>query len=283
MEILQKFRQSALAWFMSHGPRIVIIMLAAYLLYRFSFVFIERFIRQAVKSNHFLTKEAEKKREDTLIGAFDGTTKVLIWVITVIMILSEGGINVGPILAAAGVAGLALGFGAQYLIKDVISGLFIILENQYRVGDVVCLNGDCGVVENITLRMTVLRDMDGTVHHVSNGEVKNASNMSKYFSRVNINVGISYNENLEKVISVVNAVGKQLAEDPEWAPHIIKPMEFLRIDDFADSAVIIKILGETKPLKQWDVAGEFRKRLKMAFDKDGIEFPFPQTVVHIEK
>lgn len=196
------------------------------------------------------------------------------------MILQEAGIAIGPLLAAAGIAGLAFGFGGQYLIRDLISGLFIIMENQYRIGDVVCFDGTCGLVEDISMRMTTLRDLDGVVHHVPHGEVKKVSNLSKKFSRVNLNIGISYNSSLEKVITVVNKVGRELADDPKWKEHILKAPQFLRVDDFGDSAIIIKILGETKPIKQWEVAGEFRKRLKLAFDREGIEIPFPQRVVH---
>ena len=138
------------------------------------------------------------------------------------MILSEIGIAIGPLMAAAGIAGLAFGFGGQYLIRDIISGLFITIENQYRVNDVVCFDGTCGLVEDITLRMTTLRDLDGTVHHVPHGEIKKVSNLSKYFSRVNLDIGIAYDSNLEKVISVINQVGNELAQDPEWKDKIIK-------------------------------------------------------------
>ena len=175
------------------------------------------------------------------------------------------------------------GFGAQFLIRDVIAGMFLILENQYRVGDVVKVGGVSGMVEEITLRKTTLRDLDGIVHHVPNGEIKDASNYSKTFSRVNLDVGVSYSSDIEKVIKVVNMVGKDLAENPEWKGKIIKAPQFLRVDDFADSAVVIKILGDTQPLKQWEVTGELRKRLKIAFDKNGIEIPFPQRVVHTKK
>lgn len=240
----------------------------------------ERTIRKILISNNFLSPEAEKKREDTLVSVINGALGVLIWVTAGLMILSELGIAIGPLLAAAGIAGLAIGFGGQYLIRDLISGLFIILENQYRVGDVACFDGTCGLVESITLRMTTLRDLDGTVHHIPHGEVKKVSNLTKYFSRVDLNVGVSYNSDLEKVIRVVNKVGEDISKDPNWKDAVITPPKFLRVDDFADSAIVIKILGDTKPIKQWDVAGELRKRLKIAFDKEGIEIPFPQRVVH---
>lgn len=279
-QVLQGIIQSVTPWLVDHGIQIVAIAVIAHLVRRFSHIFIERFVRKAVITNHFLSKEAEQKREDTLIRIFTTSLGLLIWIIALLMILQEMGIAIAPLLAAAGIAGLAFGFGGQYLIRDLISGLFIILENQYRIGDVVCFDGTCGLVEDISMRMTTLRDLDGTVHHVPHGEIKKVSNLSKDFSRVHINVGVSYTADLEQVIAVVNRVGQELATDSFWREHIVKPPQFLRVEDFGDSAVIVKILGDTKPLKQWDVTGEFRKRLKIAFDKEGIEIPFPQRVVH---
>ncbi|MFH1866903.1 MAG: mechanosensitive ion channel family protein [Patescibacteria group bacterium] len=270
-------------WFVLHGFKILGIIIVVYLVNKFGEIIIERTVRRLIVADHFLTKSAEKQREDTLIKVFDGALRISVWAIGVMMILSELGVNIGPMLAAAGVAGLAFGFGGQYLIRDVISGLFIILENQYRVGDVVCLGSTCGLVENISLRLTVLRDLDGTVHHIPNGEVTKASNLTKHFSRVNLDIGIAYDSDLEKVIKVVNKVGQEIAEDPAWKEFIIKPPKFLRVNDFADSAIMIKILGETQPIKQWDVMGELRKRLKIAFDKNGIVIPFPQRVIHQAK
>ena len=276
----QKFLQIATPWIMDHGVKILVVITIAFIIRRSGGVFIEKIIRMAVVSNHFLTKEAEDKREDTLIRIFSGTLGVAVWILAGLIILQEAGFAIGPLLAAAGIAGLAFGFGGQYLIRDLISGLFIIMENQYRVGDVVCFDGTCGLVEDISLRMTTLRDLDGVVHHVPHGEIKKVSNLTKHFARVNLNVGVAYNSDLDRVISVVNRVGEELASDPAWKEFILKPPQFLRVDDFADSAIIIKILGETKPIKQWDVAGELRKRLKIAFDKEGIEIPFPQRVIH---
>jgi len=279
----QNIIQNILPWLLDHGIKIIFIVVISYFIRRSIGVFIKRFIEGIVVSDHFLSKEAEKKREDTLIRIFSTTINILILIIALLMILQEFGLDIGPLIAAAGVIGVAVGFGGQYLIRDLISGLFIIIENQYRIGDIVCFDETCGLVEDITLRMTILRDMDGTVHHVPHGEIKKVSNLSKYFARVNLNIGVSYNSNLEKVIEVVNRVGQELVNDPKWKESIITAPQFLRVDDFADSAVIIKILGETKPLKQWEVAGELRKRLKIAFDKEGIEIPFPQTVIHQAK
>jgi len=183
-------------------------------------------------------------------------------------------------LAGAGIIGLAVGFGGQYLIRDLISGFFIIIENQYRVGDVVNFDGTGGLVEDISFRMTTLRDLDGTVHHIPHGEIKKVANLSKDFARVNLNIGVSYNSKLDHVIQIVNEVGNELSQDAQWKEFIIKPPQFLRVDDFADSSIVIKILGETQPLKQWEVTGELRKRIKIAFDNEGIEIPFPQRVIH---
>jgi moderate conductance mechanosensitive channel len=243
----------------------------------------ERAIRRLIKPDHFLSKEAEEKRENTLIRIVRGTVRIVIWVLAILVALSELGINIGPFIAAAGIAGLALGFGGQYLIRDVIAGLFIILENQYRVGDVVCFDETCGLVEDINIRDVTLRDLDGVVHHVQHGNVKTVSNLSKGFARVNLNIGVDYATDLEHAISVINRVGNELAKDPAWKEAVVKPPQFLRVNEFGDSSIVLKILGETKPLKQWDVTGELRKRLKTAFDKEGIVIPFPQRVVHQTK
>lgn len=279
----QKIISTITPWLLNHGIKIIIILIASWLIYKFGGILIEKIIRKIIISDHFLDKEAERKRENTLIKVFKKALNIIVWILGGLLILQEAGFAIGPLLAAAGIVGIAFGFGGQYLIRDIISGLFIIIENEYRINDVVCFDNTCGLVEDISLRMTTLRDLDGTVHYIPHGEIKKVSNLSKYFARVNLNIGISYNSNLEHVISVVNKVGKKLAEDPKWKEYILEPPQFLRIDDFADSAIVIKILGKTKPLKQWDVTGELRKRLKIAFDKEGIEIPFPQRVIHKTK
>lgn len=267
-------------WALVHGIKIVLIIGGSIIAYLIAAYSSEKIIRRLIHSGVNVSPDAEKKREDTLITVFQSTLKVLIWTVAIMMSLSEIGIDIGPIIAAAGVVGLALGFGGQYLIKDVIAGLFIILENQYRVGDVVCIGDTCGLVERVNLRLTILRDLDGTVHHVSNGEIKIASNLSKVYSRVNLNIGVAYDTDIEKLITVINTVGKDLAEDPHWKSSLLTAPQFSRIDNFADSAIVVKILGDTAPLRQWDVTGELRKRLKIAFDQAGIEIPFPQVTMH---
>ena len=279
-EIIIKLTELIIPWLLSHGIKILFITIGTYILNRFLKHTIEKIVRTAVVSDKYLSKEAEEKREDTLIRIFTWSSRIIILFIATLMILQEFGIPIGPILAGAGIIGIAVGFGGQYFIKDIISGFFFILENQYRVGDVVNFDGTGGLVEDISLRMTTLRDLDGTVYHIPHGEIKKVANLSKDFARINLNIGIAYAANLDHVIKIVNKVGDELSQDPQWKEFIIKPPQFLRVDDFADSSIVIKILGETQPLKQWEVTGELRKRIKIAFDNEGIEIPFPQIVVH---
>ncbi len=282
-ENISKWVDNLGPWLLNHGIKIVFIAVLAYLMNVIIGRIIVRTVRIAVVRDENTSAEAELKREDTLIHIFRGALRVILIVLAILMILQEFGLKIGPILAGAGIVGVAVGFGGQYLIKDVITGLFMILENQYRIGDVVKIDGTEGVVQDITLRKTTLRDMDGTVHHINHGSIVLVSNLSKDFARVNIEIGVAYNTDIEHLIRVIDRTGIELAEDPYFMPSIISPPKFLRVQKFADSAIIVKILGDTRPLKQWEVAGELRKRLKIAFDREGIEIPFPQTVIHKAK
>ena len=273
---VQDLLQNLIDWFLSSGIKIVLILIAASLINRLGKRFIKRLIVDGVKD---VSKEATERRQKTLISIFSGALMVFVWLAALMMVISELGINMGPVLAGAGIVGVALGFGAQYIVRDFLAGFSIIIENQYRIGDVVCLDKTCGSVEDIDLRKTVLRDMDGTLHFIPNGSVSKTSNLSKNFAKINLNISIAYKENLEKVIKVINKVGEDLAKDLEWSESITEAPKFLRVDNFADSAIILKVLGETKPLKQWAATGELRKRIKVAFDKEGIEIPFPQMAV----
>ncbi len=195
-------------WLLNHGIKILFIALGAFIINLIISRIIENAVRIAVIRDETMTAEAEIQRENTLIRIFNKTIEVVIVLIALLMILKEGGLDIGPMLAGAGIVGIAVGFGGQYLIRDVISGLFIILENQYRIGDVITINGKGGSVEDISLRKTTLRDLDGTVHHIPHGEIKIVSNQSKDFARINIDIGIAYNSNLEHVINVINRTGE---------------------------------------------------------------------------
>lgn len=268
------------SWVISDGVKILVIILVAIIANKIIKKVIEKVVRKMVISvPGEKGPDAEKRREDTIIAIFYGTVRVVIWIVVLIMILDSVGVAIAPILAAAGVIGLAVGFGAQYLIRDIITGLFIIIENQYRVGDVVEVSGKNGVVERLTLRATTVRDLNGVLHHVPNGEVTYSSNFSKDFSRININLGVSYNSDIDKVEKVINEVGKYMAEDDDWKNKILSAPKFLRVDSFDDSQVTVKVLGDVVPLSQWEVAGEFRRRIKVAFDKNNIEIPFPHMVI----
>src|SRR3972149_3693381 len=224
-------------------------------------------------------EEEVQKRVNTLTAVLVTAGQVFIIGIATLIILSELGINIAPVLAGAGVAGIALGFGAQSVVKDIIAGVFIVMENQYRVGDVVKIADIAGLVEEINLRRTVLRDLDGVVHVVPNGEIRVASNFTKEWSRVNLNIGVGYGTDLDHAIAVINRVCQEIAADPQWAPLILKTPRVLRVDKLGDSGIELKVLGDTKPIRQWDVMGEIRKRVKKAFDKEGIEIPWPHTKV----
>ena len=269
-------------WLSSHGARILIILLISAALY----FALKRLVPPALKlsikkrGRGKRAEEEAEKRTKTLSRLFVGTGVALIILASAFMILSEIGINITPVVAGFGIAGIAIGFGAQSLVRDLIAGIFIVVENHYSVGDWVQIAGVGGSVEEINLRRTVLRDFDGTVHVIPNGEIKTASNFSQEWARVNLNISVAYDTDLDHAISVINRVGVEMAQEPYWSSLIISPPQALRVDDLGDSGIEIKILGVTKPIKQWEVMGQLRKRLKKAFDDEGIEIPWPHTKVY---
>jgi len=212
-----------------HGIPILIILIVGAVLWFALNRFLPPIVRRAVsRTKDKESKEGMEKRTNTLLAIFKGMGRVLIIIVAAMMILDEVGVAVAPVLAGFGIVGVAVGFGAQYLIRDLIAGVFIILENQYRVGDVVRVADISGLVEDITLRKTVLRDLDGIVHHVPNGEIKTASNFTRHFARVNLNVSVGYGTDLDRAISVINRVGKELAADERWHGVIKSPPQALR-------------------------------------------------------
>jgi moderate conductance mechanosensitive channel len=269
-----------LPWLLTHGIRILIMLAAAYIINYVASRLIEKIVKVSVTKDHHQTESAEQKREETLIQIFSWCVRVLLVLIVSMLILNEIGLSVGPLIAGAGILGLAVGFGGQYLIRDFFTGFFMIIENQYRIGDAVSLDQTKGIVENISLRMTTLRDLDGTVHYVPHGDIKRVANLSMDFARINLNVRVAYQTHLEDAIKVINDTGNELAADPEWKDFIIKPPQFLRVEDFIESGVVLKILGETMPLKQWEITGELRKRIKVSFEKKGIEMPSLQRYMN---
>ena len=222
----------------------------------------------------------QEQRTKTLLSLVRSIGIVVILVLIVFMVLGALGINLGPLLAGAGVIGLAVSFGAQSLVKDVISGLFILFENQYGVGDVIRLDTTVsGAVERMTLRVVVLRDVHGVVHIVPNGEIKRVSNLTRTWARAVLDVGVAYKEDADRVMEVLREVGRGLQEDPEWKHFLVEEVTVPGIESFGESSVNIRVMAKTVPLKQWDVARELRRRIKRRFDEDGIETTNPRTLL----
>ncbi len=252
---------AVVSWLGSHGVRILVILVVGIVLWFLLNRFLPPLVARAMVTAKGESGEGIKKRRDTLVGVLTGVGRALIVVVGIVTILSEVGVPVAPMLASLGIAGVAVGFGAQYLIRDIIAGIFIIMENQYRVGDVASVADVTGMVEEITLRRTVLRDLDGIVHHVPNGEIRVASNYTRHYARVNLNVTVGYRTDLDHAISVINRVGQELAEDEKWRQVIKSAPQVLRVNDFGQSGIEIKVVGDVKPMEQWAVAGELRVRL----------------------
>lgn len=270
-----------LDWFMETGIRIAVIIVVALILFvilRFTLpLIVKRFVSRRMAGDI----EAEiKKRTDTLSSILINIVGIIIAIIAILTILPEFGVNIFTLIAGLGIGGLAIAFAAQNLVRDFITGFFILLEDQYRVGDVVAVAGIAGLVEEIAIRRTILRDLDGIVHSVPNGKVEISSNMTRKFSRVNLDISVGYGENLDRVIEVINAVCHEIAEDPKWKPDLITTPAVVRVNNLGDSGIDIKIVGDTKPSRQWDVMGELRLRIKKTFDNQGIEIPWPHTKVY---
>lgn len=228
-----------------------------------------------------LVPGAARKRVATLIGLVQTLAIVLVWSIIAVMGLAQIGLDVTPILAGAGIAGLAVGFGAQNLVRDLISGFFVVLENQVRVGDVAVVNGTGGLVEAITFRTIVLRDLAGVVHVFPHGAVTSLANMTKGWSAYVVDLGVAYREDTDRVVGVMRRVAEDLRADPAFGPRMLEPIEIFGVDDFSDSAVTIKARLKTLPLEQWNVGREYRRRLKQVLDRERIEIPFPHRSLYV--
>lgn len=277
--ILNKF----LEWLIGEGPSILFLFIILFISLKLLRFFIQRLrrflIRSATRNPHVETMEAEK-RIKTLLGILHGLGKIIIWMVFLISILKKFGLDIAPILAGAGILGLAVGFGAQELVRDFISGFFMILENQVRTGDVAIINGTGGSVEKIELRTITLRDFSGTVHVFQNGKINSLSNMTKEWSAIVFDIGVAYKEDIDHVSKIMYEVGNSLTNDDKFKTKIIEPIEIFGLDKFGDSAVVIKARLKTIPSEQWAIGREYRRRLKIAFDEEGIEIPFPHTTLY---
>ena len=269
-------------WAFPSGLTVLLILLVAYALVRATGLLVTRFEHELGMRTSLDALE-RAKRARTLGSVVYKVSTVLIVGIATLMTLEQLGVNITPVLTGAGIVGLAVGFGAQTLVRDIISGFFLILEDQVRVGDVAAINGTGGLVEAINLRTIVLRDAEGTVHVFPNGAIQTLANRSKDFSYYVIDLGISYREDPDRVAQVLREIGEGLQADPAFAPWILAPVEILGVDAFADWSVIMKLRIKTVPLKQWDVGREFRKRIKKRFEEAGIEIPFPERIVTVRE
>jgi small conductance mechanosensitive channel len=222
----------------------------------------------------------EAKRVGTLCRAFRYAGSVLIFVVAAMLVMSELGISIAPVLATAGVAGIAIGFGAQSLVKDYFAGLFLLLEDQIRQGDVVQIAGIGGQVEDVTLRYVRLRDFEGHVHFVPNGEIKIVTNRTRDYAQAVIEVGVAYREDTDEALEVMREVGRGMRGDPEWSARILDDVEIVGVERWADSAVILRCRLKVVGIQQWNVRREFLRRLKKAYDARGIEIPYPHLTVY---
>jgi moderate conductance mechanosensitive channel len=273
----------AQGWIISELPGILVLTLVIFVVMRIIVFSLGKLRDSLIKRSERQEKEdtfETGKRLTTLFGILRGIVKVVFLTIYFMIILNKVGVDIGPILASAGIIGLAVGFGAQELVRDFITGFFILLENQVRVGDVAIINGTGGLVEKIELRTITLRDLSGVVHIFQNGKISTLSNMTKEWSAMVFDVGVAYKEDVNKVIGVMKKVSDELQEDPEYKEKFIEPIEIFGLDQFGDSALVIKARIKTKPIQQWSVGREYRKRLKYAFDAENIEIPFPHTTVY---
>ena len=271
--------ETALGWqFIASSLAILLVGAIALAVWELTNAVIERNLATTDRNGHTIQRSA---RIRTLLPLLRNALMVLLTTFVTLITLSELGLDIGPLLAGAGVVGLAVGFGAQTLVKDVITGLFILFEDTISVGDVVNVGGKGGLVEGITIRTIRLRDFDGTVHTVPFSAVTSISNMTKDFSYYVFDVTVAYREDADRVVSVLHEIGAGLRADPRFAPLILEPLEVLGIDAFQDSAVLIKARIKTLPIQQWNVGREFNGRMKKRFGELGIAIPFPQRILHI--
>ena len=282
-ELLRKLYDSFSDWIITKLPAVILVLILGFIGVKFlnyALNQLRKIILRAVAKEEPSVIEERTKRTDTLTGVVKIAGNVAIWTIVLMIILKKIGIDIAPLIAGVGIIGLALGFGAQELVKDIISGFFILFEDHIRTGDVAVLNGTGGLVEKISLRTITLRDLSGVVHVFQNGKIDKMSNMTKEWSGMVFDIGVAYKEDTDRVSELMKQVGEEMMSDPEFGEMILEPIEVFGVDSFGDSAVVVKARLKTKPIKQWSVGREYRRRLKKLFDHEGIEIPFPHQTIY---
>lgn len=264
---------------------ILVIVLFAWVFLGLAQRFLDRLVRRLIDREaaegtaRELTAAEVERRIDTVSGLVVSLVRVLVVTIAVIMVLGKFSVDIGPAVAGLGIVGIAVGFGAQSLVKDYFNGVLILVENQFAKGDVVRIAGVSGIVEDFTLRRTTLRDADGVVHSVPNGEIGVASNLTRVWAQINENVSIAYGTDIDRATQVVDDVGQAMAADPDWQDRIIEAPHVIRVEALGEYGVTLKVAGTVRAEERWAAPGEFRKRLLAAFREHGIEIPRPQRVV----
>ncbi len=276
---LQGIGAAAWQWLITDGPRIAVILVLVFVLYKLARMLPGKILKRAKKR----LDEEYQKRAETLSGILSLVLGGVVLAIGGMVLLGQLGVSIGPIIASAGILGLAIGFGAQNLVQDFISGFFLLLEDQLRVGDVVETAGKSGLVEQVTLRMIIMRDLAGNVHYVRNGKVDIVTNMSKEYSRYVFDIRVAYREDLDEVMDQLRRVDEDMRQDPEYGPNILSPIEILGVNELSESGVVVKARTTTKPVMQWYVGREFNKRLKKRFEEQGIEIPYPHRVLTFDR
>jgi len=267
-------------WLAGDGARIAGIIVAALIIDFALHRIVPQALRLAVERRLAeMPGDEVGQRVQTLSSVFTGTGRAIIALVALLTMLPLAGINIGPLLAGAGITGLAIALGAQALVRDTINGVFLLVEDQYRRGDVVRIAEVTGTVEEITLRRTLLRDQDGVLHSVPNGTVSVVSNFTRDFARVNIEVRVSYGEDLTRVAGIIDGVGKALAEDAKYRALISEAPRTARVESVGDAGVVITVSALTRPAARWEVAGELRRRLADAFVAEGVRVPFPPQAI----
>ena len=274
--------QDVARWAVHTGVRLAVLVLLALAASRLAGAVIVRAEREVLEGSGRDQVE-RRKRAQTLANTLRRSLSALIWTTAALMIMRELDVDITPVLTGAGILGLAIGFGAQTLVKDIIAGVFIIVEDQVRVGDVAAINGVSGVVEQINLRTIVLRDVEGVVYTISSGDIRTVANRSKDFAYYVIDLGVDYDDDTDRVVEAMRDAAGELQQDPAYGPSILEPLEVLGVDDFAPSQVTLRVRIKTAPLKQWEVGRELRRRIKKALDARGIRIPSPQTTVTVKK
>lgn len=256
-----------------------VILVASVLVYQFVKMVVRRVLAREIDEEDPLVKRLKEQRVQTLGGLFTNVLLVIVVTITALTILDVF-INIGPLLASVSVVGLAVSFGAQSLVKDIISGTFMLIEGQFGIGDVVRVGDVSGMVEKITLRTTILRDTYGAVHVVPNGEIKIVSNLTKTWSRAVLDLNISHRQNIDQAVATLENIAAEFQADPEYAALLLEKPEVLGVENVTEAGVVVRMTAKTLPLKQWDVARELRKRIHQRFAAEGIEIPYPTMTVY---